>query len=676
MRRYLALLAIPVLFLASSGSHAASVQLSWDKVNDSRVEGYNIYYGPSGTSYTVQEDQTVTDRDQTTCTISGLEEGQIYGFTATSFDADGNESDFSSHVYYNVPESADDQDSLDSDGDGLTDSEEETHGTDPDTADTDGDGLTDGEEVNTYDTDPTSADTDGDGTEDGEEVSQGSDPLQADSDIELVPQAQMRILSTDSEETAREDGAVANAIDGDEYTFWHTEWSDAEPDYPHEVVIDLGGTYDVSGLRYLPRQDGSENGMIADYEIFVTSDRSNWGDPVQTGTWTAAAEQSQTTFENKVGRYVKLVGLSEVNGNPWASAAEITLLGTEAEEDTSSDTGDSSDSNDDSTTEGSSGDTISQSELSVLSVDSQEVNGEDGAARNAVDGNEDTFWHTEWDYSEPDYPHQIVIDLGSAQEVVGLQYLPRQDGSENGMIKDYEVYVSQDGYTWGSPVSSGSWQAGEDEKQITFSGKTGQYVKLVGLSEVNGNPWASAAEITVLSAGSGTDDGFDESGDTTSPDDSSDEESGSAEVVPQDELRVLSADSEETYGEDGAARNAADGNEDTFWHTEWDYAEPDYPHEIILDLGSSREVVGLHYLPRQDGYENGMIKDYEIYVSQDGYTWGSPVSSGSWQAGENEKQVTFSGKTGQYVKLVGLSEVNGNPWASAAEVGIVARDVY
>ncbi len=65
--------------------------------------------------------------------------------------------------------------SPDTDGDGLTDAEEEELGTDPEEEDTDGDGLDDGEEEN-LGTDPTEIDSDGDGYPDGAEVDAGSDP--------------------------------------------------------------------------------------------------------------------------------------------------------------------------------------------------------------------------------------------------------------------------------------------------------------------------------------------------------------------------------------------------------------------------------------------------------------------------------------------------------------------
>lgn len=76
-----------------------------------------------------------------------------------------------------------DANSADTDGDGLTDAEEQEMGTDALSADTDGDGLNDGPEVNSYSTDPTNPDTDGDGLQDGEEVNEyRTDPTNADSD--------------------------------------------------------------------------------------------------------------------------------------------------------------------------------------------------------------------------------------------------------------------------------------------------------------------------------------------------------------------------------------------------------------------------------------------------------------------------------------------------------------
>ncbi|MFA5124956.1 MAG: hypothetical protein WC473_04015 [Patescibacteria group bacterium] len=67
--------------------------------------------------------------------------------------------------------------SPDSDGDGLTDSEERALGTDPLKADTDDDGLTDWAEIKIYHTEPLNPDTDSDGYKDGQEVINGYDPL-------------------------------------------------------------------------------------------------------------------------------------------------------------------------------------------------------------------------------------------------------------------------------------------------------------------------------------------------------------------------------------------------------------------------------------------------------------------------------------------------------------------
>lgn len=69
----------------------------------------------------------------------------------------------------------------DTDGDDLSDTAESELGTDANDADTDNDGLSDGDEV-TAESDPNNVDTDGDGLSDGIEILLGTDPNNADTD--------------------------------------------------------------------------------------------------------------------------------------------------------------------------------------------------------------------------------------------------------------------------------------------------------------------------------------------------------------------------------------------------------------------------------------------------------------------------------------------------------------
>ncbi len=44
--------------------------------------------------------------------------------------------------------------------------------------------------------------------------------------------------------------------------------------------------------------------------------------------------------------------------------------------------------------------------LTVVKVDSEETAGENGSGTNAVDGNPETFWHTEWQDANQEPPHR------------------------------------------------------------------------------------------------------------------------------------------------------------------------------------------------------------------------------------------------------------------------------
>ncbi len=141
----------------------------------------------------------------------------------------------------------------------------------------------------------------------------------------------------------------------------------------------------------------------------------------------------------------------------------------------------------------------------VVMTDSFETGNEPG---NVLDGDPNTFWHTAY-YSpgtfavtnmqtEADYPHEIQIELAKQSTFKGFACQPRSDGV-NGYIARYEFYVSEDGETWGAPVSAGSFARNGKEKTVLFDKPvTARHVRLVALKGFAGQKWASLAELKLL----------------------------------------------------------------------------------------------------------------------------------------------------------------------------------
>ncbi len=103
-----------------------------------------------------------------------------------------------------------------------------------------------------------------------------------------------------------------------------------------------------------------------------------------------------------------------------------------------------------------------------ISVDSEKLNGADGRAQNAIDGNNQTIMQTEWYTTSPKPLRQIAISVGANYTVRGVTYLPRQDGSLYGPVAKYSFYVSVDGLNWGNPVASGTFAKNAKMKRMLF----------------------------------------------------------------------------------------------------------------------------------------------------------------------------------------------------------------
>jgi beta-galactosidase len=125
----------------------------------------------------------------------------------------------------------------------------------------------------------------------------------------------------------------------------------------------------------------------------------------------------------------------------------------------------------------------------------------EGELEHAVDGDEQTFWHSHWSGEAAQPPHFLVIDYGQPLNLDGMLYVARAD-KENGRVKDYEIYLSSDGQEWGKPAAQGSFRRDASEEIIQLRRPVrARYVKLVALGEQNGKPFAAVAELEAIVAG-------------------------------------------------------------------------------------------------------------------------------------------------------------------------------
>ncbi len=137
--------------------------------------------------------------------------------------------------------------------------------------------------------------------------------------------------------------------------------------------------------------------------------------PIKEGARAPGKSAQDIRFDAQKGRYLCLQALSSHNGDEFTTLAELDALD-------------------------AAGQPIPRDGWRVVYVDSEETSAEGSQAENALDGDADSFWHSQWSAPHTAHPHTLVIDLGAERELSGLRLLPRQD-SANGRIKDYRLYL-------------------------------------------------------------------------------------------------------------------------------------------------------------------------------------------------------------------------------------------
>ena len=147
-------------------------------------------------------------------------------------------------------------------------------------------------------------------------------------------------------------------------------------------------------------------------------------------------------------------------------------------------------------------------------------------------------------------------------------------------------------------------------------------------------------------------------------------------LVSRDGWKILRSSSENDSNGKVAA-NVIDAKPRTHWHSRFTGTKAKPPHEIVIDMGSSREVRGLIYLCRQDGGWNGTFKDCEFYVGETAADLGKnaakPAAKAVLKKTREAQTIACPPVRGRYVLVRVLSEVNGGPHASAAELAVLGK---
>jgi len=143
-------------------------------------------------------------------------------------------------------------------------------------------------------------------------------------------------------------------------------------------------------------------------------------------------------------------------------------------------------------------------------------------------------------------------------------------------------------------------------------------------------------------------------------------------LIPRKTYKLVRVSSESSAN-GKLATCAFDGDPGTWWHSQFQGTLHKHPHELVIDLGRERRVLGFRYLARQDGGWNGAIEECEFYVSDSPDDFGRPAARATLKKSKKPQEVTCKPVEGRYVRLVALSEVGGGPWASISELGIIGQ---
>lgn len=138
--------------------------------------------------------------------------------------------------------------------------------------------------------------------------------------------------------------------------------------------------------------------------------------------------------------------------------------------------------------------------------------------------------------------------------------------------------------------------------------------------------------------------------------------------IPKKDWKVVQVSS----GDMEKVAHIIDENSNTFWATNEKVSKP---QEVIIDLGTTYNLIGFNYEPIQERYPFGIITNYEFSVSTDGTNW-RKVATGEFSNIVNsrlQQKVKFSEAKARFIKLKAVQVDGESLQASFGEIGVITK---
>ncbi len=147
--------------------------------------------------------------------------------------------------------------------------------------------------------------------------------------------------------------------------------------------------------------------------------------------------------------------------------------------------------------------------------------------------------------------------------------------------------------------------------------------------------------------------------------------SGKSSPVGKETFDISKKDWKIVDTDDENAGKILDGDPSSVWHQR----DKKMPVDLIIDLGSEKNLLGFKYLPDQNKWSSGIVTTYKFSVSDDNINW-KLVDQGEFSNIKNNpvwQSKNFSPVNARYIKLQALKNTSGDDVAGYAEVDVITK---